>query len=166
MSLTEQQRQWYYKRIQEADPHHAVVTVDERNQMVIYSPALPMDESRHKEATPEEVVHALAICLLVKPPYNYPAKCVYHEKYCRHGRSSKDEVDLVIYDGEGLPFAMRELKSAAEFGKNHDKQIESQLFGTAPLVGAPKLLVFATIQPRGTTAQFTLICVDRTKCAS
>jgi type I restriction enzyme M protein len=166
MPLTEPQRTWYYNKIRAADPAGAIVTIDEANHMLVYSANVQTDESRHKEATPEEVVHALVMCLLVKPPFNYPLNCLYHEKYCKHGRASKDEVDLVIYDGDALPFAMWELKSAEEFEKNQEKQIESQLFGTAPLVGTPKFLVYATIEPTGAKPQINLICIDRTKSPS
>lgn len=166
MPLNDQQRTWYYGQIRKADPSGAIVTIDETNHMVIYSANVKTDESRHKEATPEELVHALAICLLTKTPLNYPLGCLYHERYCKHGRSSKDEIDLVIYDGEGLPFAMWEFKSAEEYSKNQEKQIESQLFGTAPLIGAPKFLVFATIEPTGEKPQLSLLCIDRTKSPS
>lgn len=166
MPLTDKHRIWYYDQIRAADPTGKVVTIDEANNVLVYSADLQTDESRHKEATPEEVVHALLMCLLVKPPFNYPLNCLYHEKYCKHGRSSKDEVDVIVYDGDALPFAMWELKSAEEYAKNQEKQIESQLFGTAPLVGTPKFLVYATIEPTGAKPKISLVCIDRTKSPS
>jgi len=166
MPLNDTHRAWYYAQIRAADPTGAIATIDEAHNVIIYSSDLPTDESRHKEATPEEVVHALIICMLVKAPFNYPLKCLYHEKYCKHGRSSKDEVDIVIYDGDNLPFAMWEVKSAEEYLRNQEKQIESQLFGTAPLVGTSKFLVYATIEPTGKKPEITLVCIDRTKSPS
>jgi len=166
VALSDKQRSWYYEQIRAADPTGAIVTIDETNHILIYSANVQTDESRHKEATPEELVHALVMCLLVKRPFNYPLNCLYHERYCKHGRSKKDECDLIISDADALPFAMWELKSADEYERYQERQIESQLFGTAPLVGAPKLLVYATIEPVGTKPIIKLVCIDRTKSPS
>src|SRR5205085_8580187 len=86
----------------------------------------------------------------------------------KHGNlaSMRDEIDLIIYDNDELPFSMWEFKSAEDYPKRMYKVIESQLFGTAPLLGAPKLLVYATIRPSGKTPKFTLLCIDRTKFQS
>jgi type I restriction enzyme M protein len=166
MPLSDEQRQWYFAQISKLDPNHEIVAVNETHDVLEYSAQVLTDESRHKQATPEELVHALAICMLANDKFNYPLDCLYHEKYCKHGRSPKDEVDIVIYDGDGLPYAMWELKSTFDYERGQDNQIESQLFGTAPLLGSPKLLVFATIRPVGKTPAFTLICIDRTRTPS
>jgi hypothetical protein len=118
MPLTDQQRQWYFEQIKKLDPRRGIVTIDEPNDTVIYNAQVQTNESRHKPATPEELVHALALCMLASPQFNYPLNCLFHEKYCRHGRSSKDDVDIVVYDADNLPFAMWELKSTLDFD-NH-----------------------------------------------
>jgi len=62
-----------------------------------------------------------------------------------------------------LPFALWELKSAADYEAERDDAIKNQLFGTAPLVGAPKLLVCGTIKPYTKTPAFTVVSIDYTK---
>src|SRR5438067_1321075 len=131
MPLSDQQRQWYFEQIKKLDPQCQIVTIDEPNDTLIYNAQVQTNESRHKGATPEELVHALALCMMASRQFNYPLNCLFHEKYCRHGRSSKDEIDIVVYDADGLPFAMWELKSTLDFDNGQDQQIESQLFGTA-----------------------------------
>jgi type I restriction enzyme M protein len=166
MPLDEVERDWYYKQIRSLDPEGSIVKIDQSNDLIVYTSKLRSDESHNKPSTSEEVVHALAICLLVSNKYNYPLNSIYHEKYCKHGHSSKDEVDLVIFDADDLPFAMWEFKSALDFSKQYENAIESQLFGTAPLVGTPKLLVYATIEPTGTEPILSLVCIDYTKIPS
>lgn len=168
MPLTDKDRTWYYDRIEELDPRQRVVKVDRENNLLTYASSIRMDESHIRSADAEEVVRALALCMLVSKDYKYSTEDFYIERYYKHGNlaSMRDEIDIIIYDNDDLPFAMWELKSADDYTKRMYKIIESQLFGTAPLIGAPKLLVYATIRPTGKVPKFTLICIDRTKYQS
>jgi hypothetical protein len=65
MPLSSADREWYFNQIDMVDPHNHVVKVDRHSGIVNYNPALRSDESLHRDATPEELVHALAICMLV-----------------------------------------------------------------------------------------------------
>ena len=49
--------------------------------------------------------------------YNYPTEAIGHEIHFAHGsRGSKaDEVDIIVYDSDNLPFALMELKSHHDF---------------------------------------------------
>ena len=100
-----------------------------------------------KTQDPEELVHALGILLLCNSKYSYDINRLYHEQYFAHGSSGSlsDEVDLMIYDEDGLPYALWEFKAAEKYVSDEDRAIEFQLFGTAPLSKGPKLLVYATI---------------------
>ena len=72
-------------------------------------------------------------------------------------------MDVIVYDSDNLPFALMELKSHHDFEREKYRAIEYQLFGTAPLTGAPKLLVFATVEPNGSEPSLNAICIDYTK---
>ncbi len=136
MPLSEDQRQWYYDQIQTIDPDHKVVSLDKENRMLTYSASIQSDENRQKDASDEELVRALILCMLVSDNFKYSINNLYIEKYFEHGSTSisghgRDEVDLIIYnDIDNLPFAMWELKSAEEFDKLLDRSIRFQLFGT------------------------------------
>lgn len=108
---------------------------------------------------------AVLIALLHSKEYRYPLQAIGHEIHFAHGSkgSKSDEVDVLIRDGDGLPYAMFELKAASEFDADRNEAIKSQLFGTAPLVGAPKLLVYATIEPKGAAPKIKAVCIDYTK---
>jgi type I restriction enzyme M protein len=168
MTITSKERNWYYNKISEIDPDQIIIKLDTSEHIINYSPKLRSDESSTREATPEELVHALAICLLNTEAYKYHIDDLYHEKRFEHGSkgSLSDEVDLIIFDNDNLPFAMWEFKAANEYDKNEDYSIKYQLFGTAPLVGAPKLLVYATIRPNADHPIFQLKCIDYTKYIS
>jgi len=88
-----------------------------------------------------------------------------HEIHFAHRSkgSKSDEVDVLIRDADHLPYAMIELKAATDFDKDRDDAIKNQLFGTAPLVGSPKLLVYATVEPKGAEPKIRAICIDYTK---
>jgi type I restriction enzyme M protein len=149
MSLAAEDLKWYKDQIGRIDPKGRIVRVAPQENLVIYSHRIATDESRQREITPEELVHALAICLLTTDKYGYDLARMYHEKHYAHGSkgSHSDEVDLLLLDSENLPFALWEFKSAADYNSEKEDAIKRQLFGTAPLVGAPKLLVCATIKP-------------------
>ena len=163
MALTESQRQWYFHQIQSLDKGQKIVTLNQADNLLIFDSSIRCDESKTRQIKDEELVRALALCMLVSNDYKYSKGSFYIEKYYQHGHPSSkhDEVDLIIFDSDDLPFAMWEFKSPDEYEKNADEYIKYQLFGTAPLVGMPKLLVYATIMPTGTKPSFTLICIDR-----
>lgn len=165
MPLTPAEREWYFDQIERADAKGRVVAVDRTNDRVTYTPDIRSDESLTRDADAEECVRALAVALLARKPFLYPPEMMWIEKHIRHGHpgSMKDEVDLIIEDGDGLPFAMWEFKSAEEYGRRPEDYIRYQLFGTAPLVGAPRFLVYATIRPTGDTPTFTAVVIDYTK---
>jgi type I restriction enzyme M protein len=163
--MTDAERAWYYNQIEKVDPQRKVVNVDRKANTVRYSDSVKSDENRVRSADAEEVARALALCMLTTKAYGYDPESFYIEKYYKHGRpgSMRDEVDLLILDGDGLPFAMWDFKSAEMYEKDAAKYIESQLFGTAPLVGAPKFLVYATVRPTGKAPALTVTCIDRTQ---
>lgn len=164
MPLTAAQRAWYVEQIHELDPGHEIVRIDTTTEQVHYSPALRSDKANVRNTTPEELVHALAIVLLVRR-YQYPLAALYHEKEIAHGSSgsSSDEIDLVIYDADELPFAVWEFKSAEDYAGELERATQFQLFGTVPLLttGAPRHIVCATIVPNiGGAATITTRCID------
>ena len=150
MTLSIKARNWYFDQIAALDPAHDVVRGDPAASKIHYSPSLKTDKSSTRNATPEELVHALAIALLVKK-YGYGVQSLYHEKQIPHGSagSKADEIDLVINDPDGLPFAVWEFKSAESYPSELENATRYQLFGTAPLLtaGAPRFIVCATIDP-------------------
>lgn len=165
MPVSDKLLAWYKKQIETLDPKGHVAKVDDAAGLVIYAPEIPSDESHQRPVTPEELVHALALCMLASPSFKYPVSKLYHEKHFAHGSkgSLSDEVDILIYDADDLPFAMWELKSAADYERERADAIKNQLFGTAPLAGAPKLLVCGTIKPFTEKPAFTLVCIDYTR---
>lgn len=165
MPLTESEREWYYDQIEKLDKKQSVVKIDRTNSLVIYNDVIRCDESKHRSATVEELIRALTLCILTSKDLKYEPESLYIEKYYRHGHPSSkhDEVDLIILDNDDLPFSMWEFKSPEDFKAKQDEYIQYQLFGTAPLVGAPRLLVFATIAPQGSKPTLELICIDRSK---
>jgi len=168
MPLNDDEIKWYIERIKEVDPGEKIIKVDESAGIINYTNQLPSDESLSRQQDPEEFVHALAIALLCSDEYKYKVDKLYHEQYFAHGSSGSlsDEVDLMIYDDDRLPYAMWEFKSAEQFSSKEDTTIQYQLFGTAPLTKGPKLLVYATVEPKGTNAKFNLKCIDYTKYKS
>lgn len=157
MPLSDSDKTWYCEKIREIDPNQNIITgIDLPQNLISYTSVLRSDESTHRQATPEEFVHALIACILTSPNYNYPIGKIYHEQHYAHGRKGTlgDEVDYVIYDADDLPYALWEVKSAEEYDREKEDAIKYQLFGTAPLVGAPRLLVYASIKPLGKTPNF------------
>jgi type I restriction enzyme M protein len=164
MPLNPVQRAWYFEKIAEIDPMHEVVRGDPAADQVHYSAPVQTDKSHTRNATPEELVHALAMALLVKH-YGYPATSLYHEKDVYHGSSgsSSDEIDLVINDADGLPFAVWEFKSSEDYAGELERATQYQLFGTVPLLtsGSPRHIVCATIDPNiGSEPVIKIRCID------
>ncbi|PBJ17521.1 MULTISPECIES: HsdM family class I SAM-dependent methyltransferase [Pseudomonas] len=163
MALDAQEISWYASQINKLNSVTGLVA-DTETRVIIYPQNLKSDESLAKSFEPEELVHALAINLLASKN-DYSIEKMYHEQYFAHGSggSLADEVDLIIYDEDDLPYAVWEFKSWEKFKADEQAAIKYQLFGTAPLIGAPKLLVYASIQPRGEVPVIQLKCIDYTK---
>jgi len=165
-SLIEKDRTWYFDAIDNTASN--AVIINRQNGVVNYHGDIYSDESHSKNADSEELVHAVLVSLLTSQKYRYQNKNIGHEVHYPHGSkgSKADEVDFLIWDDDRLPFALIEVKSSHEFDAERDDAIKYQLFGTAPLVGAPKLLIYATVHPKGTTPHITAVCIDYTKYKS
>jgi type I restriction enzyme M protein len=161
-SLTAAAREWYFGAIDALGG--GAVTGDRSNNTVTYNSAITSDESHVKSADPEELAHAVMLGLLNSKEYRYSLSSLCHEKHFAHGSkgSKADEVDILVLDEDQVPYAIVELKAAGDFIHEKDDAIKSQLFGTAPLVGSPKLLVYATVEPKG-KPKIHAICIDYTK---
>jgi type I restriction enzyme M protein len=168
MALDEKSTDWYVDSINELSQNSSLVVADRIKKIITYPAQLRSDEANVKAFEPEELVHATLINLLCSDKYGYKIEKLYHEQYFAHGSSGSlsDEVDLIIYDEDDLPYAMIELKSSEKYVCDEDKAIKYQLFGTAPLVGAPKLLVYGTIHPNNKNINFELKCIDYIKYKS
>jgi type I restriction enzyme M protein len=161
--LSDSEREWYYDVLEALGT--AAVTLDRASTTVIYNAAITSDESHVKSADSEELAHAVTLAMLHSPTYKYPLSVLGHEIHFAHGSkgSKSDEVDILIRDADQLPYALIELKAASEFDHEKDDAIKNQLFGTAPLSGSPKLLVYATVEPKGAQPKIRALCIDYTK---
>ncbi|MEO0807249.1 MAG: N-6 DNA methylase [Cyanobacteria bacterium J06643_4] len=168
MPLNSEETKWYVENINELSQKSRLAVADPSERVIIYPSNLRSDESNVKAFEPEEMVHASVINLLCSDRYGYKVDHLYHEQHFAHGSSGSlsDEVDLILYDEDALPYAVMEFKSSKEFSKEEDKAIKYQLFGTAPLVGSPKLLVYGTIYPSKGDIAFELKCIDYVKYKS
>ncbi|MEL6354753.1 MAG: hypothetical protein AAFR58_23830, partial [Cyanobacteria bacterium J06627_28] len=168
MPLNSEETKWYVENINELSQKSRLAVADPSERVIIYPSNLRSDESNVKAFEPEEMVHASVINLLCSDRYGYKVDHLYHEQHFAHGSSGSlsDEVDLILYDEDALPYAVMEFKSSKEFSKEEDKAIKYQLFGTAPLVGSPKLLVYGTIYPSKGDIAFDLKCIDYVKYKS
>ena len=164
-SLTAAARDWYFDALEVLGG--SAVTGNRKTNTVTYNPAIVSDESHVKTAEPEELAHSVMIALLNSKEYRYPLTSLCHEKHFAHGSkgSKADEVDILVLDQDQLSYAIVELKAANDFMHEKDDAIKNQLFGTAPLVGSPKLLVYATVEPKG-KPKIKAICIDYTKYKS
>jgi len=160
--LSSAHREWYFKALEALNS--PAVKGDPANGTVVYNQAISSDESHVRNADPEELAHAVTIALL-HSTYGYPLTALAHELHFAHGSkgSKSDEVDALIRDEDGLPYAMIELKAASEYSAGRTAAIRDQLFGTAPLVGSPKLLIYATVEPKGTQPCIKATCIDYSK---
>lgn len=165
-TLSDTDRDWYYAALEAIDGD--AVVLNRAKGLLTYHGAIRSDESRTRSADPEELTHALLIALLNSSPYNYEKERLGHELHFAHGSkgSKSDEVDVLIWDEDDLPYAIVELKSARDFEREKYDAIQYQLFGTASLVGAPKLLIYATVKPSGSQPAITAVCIDYTKYKS
>lgn len=161
--LTDQERTWYFDALTHLGT--SAVSGDPAASLISYSSNIRSDESHVKDASSEELAHAIAIGLLHGQEFRYPLAAIGHEIHYPHGSkgSMSDEVDILITDPDGLPYAVFELKAASEYDSDKREAIKNQLFGTAPLVGSPKLLVYATVVPKGKKPQIKCVCIDYTK---
>lgn len=163
-SLTENDRLWYFDALEKIGDD--TVTLDREERRITYNSAIRTDDRHVKSAErPEELAHAVMLALLHSHLYRYPITSLGHEIRFEHGSkgSNADVVDIIITDEDRLPYAMIELKAATEFDREKNDAIKNQLFGTANLVGSPKLLVYATIEPKGIDPKIRCICIDYTK---
>ncbi|HNE26149.1 MAG TPA: N-6 DNA methylase [Pseudomonadales bacterium] len=168
MSLDEKSIQWYVEKINNLSSGSKLAIADETSSVIKYPSELRSDEKNVKAFEPEELVHATIINLLCGDEYGYDIKRLYHEQYFAHGStgSLSDEVDLIVYDEDDLPYAVMEFKSSEKYSSDEDKAIKYQLFGTAPLIGSPKLLVYGTVHPNTPKTNFELKCIDYVKYKS
>ena len=157
------EQRWYFTAIESLAS--SAVSIDQDNGTVTYDSRIMSDESHVKAVGPEELVHATVIGLLCSSAYNYPVEAIGHEMHFAHGSrgSNADEVDIIVYDSDALPFALIELKPHHDFEREKYQAIQYQLFGTAPLAGAPRLLVYATVEPQGAEPSLKAICIDYTR---
>jgi type I restriction enzyme M protein len=162
-ALTSMEKTWYFDAIDGLGG--TAVTINRATEIVNYNSAIASDESHVKSADPEELAHAVMIGLLHSNAYRYPLTALGHEMHFAHGSkgSKSDEVDIIIRDEDQLPYALVELKAASDFERGKDDAIKNQLFGTAPLIGSPKLLVYATVEPKGSEPKLRAVCIDYTK---
>lgn len=161
--LSENDREWYFAAIDGLGG--GAVVCDRAADTVTYHGRIASHESHVKTATPEELAHAVLIGLLHSKSFGYALDALGHEIHYAHGSkgSKSDEVDVLIKDPDGLPYAIFEIKAASEFVREQADAIKNQLFGTAPLVGSPKVLVYATVEPRTATPSIKAMCIDYTK---
>ncbi len=161
-TLSEVNLQWYYDVLN--DIGCDTVSCDRAANTVTYHREIKSHENRTRNAGAEELAHAIIVALLASEKYKYDRGSLGHEIHFAHGSkgSKADEVDILIWDDDELPFAMIEVKSATKYEVEKDDAIRHQLFGTAPLVGTPKLIVYATVMPDGPTPEIQAVCIDYT----
>lgn len=161
--LTDFERDWYLDAIDAFQG--SAVSLDRSSRIVTYDSTISSDESHARTAEGEELVHAVIMGLLHSSEYNYPLTALGHEMHYAHGSkgSKSDEVDVLIRDPDGLPYAVVEIKPAADFESGKSDAIKNQLFGTAPLVGSPTLLVYATVDAKGKKPSIRCIRIDYTR---
>jgi len=160
--LSPAERDWYYEALDSLGG--AAVSYDREKSIVVYDGKIASDESHFKAADPEELAHALTIALL-HSTHGYKLETIEHERHFAHGSkgSKSDEVDIIVRDPDGLPYAIMELKAASDYDSEKRDAIKNQLFGTAPLVGSPRLLIYATVAPTGKKLSIRCVCIDYTK---
>lgn len=163
MPLTTLQQNWYYDNIIALDPEGEIVRIDRPSNNVNYSQKISSDESHVRLLTPEEWVHALTCVILVKQ-LGYPIDRIVHERHVAHGSfgSKADEIDIMILDSDGLPYAVWEMKSAEAFVRDLETATKFQLFGSVPLLtqGAPRFIVCATIDALTAEPVLRSRCID------
>ena len=162
-ALSKKNREWYYSVLDQN--HSDAVSINREEDSVKYHSDIRSNKSRVRPAEGEELVHAVLISMLAGDDYKYKKANLGHEIHFAHGSkgSQSDVVDIIIWDEDQLPFAIMELKPAEEFERQKDDAIRYQLFGTAPLVGAPKFLIYATVVPEGDKPRISAICIDHVK---
>ena len=168
MALNNSEIEWYVNQINKFGSTDQMVRANIHESLITYPSNLRSDESLTKSFEPEELVHGLLVNLMLSDQYQYSIDKLYHEQYFAHGSSGSlsDEVDLIIYDEDDLPYAVWELKASEKYKVDEDKAIQYQLFGTATLIGSPKLLVYATIYAKDKEPSIELKCIDYTQYKS
>ena len=69
-------------RLHIIDKPGKIVVFDNNVQIIKYSQTLRTDENPMRTPTPEEYVHALAVCVLCGTKYKYQLENLYHEQSC------------------------------------------------------------------------------------
>jgi hypothetical protein len=167
VTLSAADRTWFLEEIQRLDPTGDIVAVVTSGTVtrLQYSSRFRSDETLLRAADPEELVRALTVCLLCSAQYGYVPERMYLEQTHSIGRPSAStaQIDLILYfeeeDGSETVFAMWEMKAPDEYKPATDRNIEAQLFNTAPLV-SPSLLVYSSIKPQ--VADIECITIDYT----
>ena len=110
--LSDRERDWYYAALETIGGD--AVALDRTNHILTYHSDIRSNESHSKHADAEELTHAILIALLNSSQYNYDKSRLGHEIHFAHGSkgSKSDEVDIIIWDEDILPYAIIELKSA------------------------------------------------------
>ena len=113
MPFSPQESRWYATALEGLTLTKPPATIDLDRNTVTYNPAIRSDESHVQPGTDEEFVRALGLGLLNSSAYRYPLDRMYIERYFTIGRPSisRAEVYLILYDPDGLPFAMCEFKA-------------------------------------------------------
>lgn len=167
MPLTPAAKEWFDSQIKKYDEDGKIIKIDDSTNVIQYTSLLQSDESLIKDQLPEEYVHALVLCLLCSKTYGYKIERIYHEQHFKRGSSGAkdDEADFLLYDEDGLPYALIELKPYDLYTKKKTEEdtIKYQLFATAPLAKNPLLLVYGSINPSGDNAEFICKCIDYTQ---
>ncbi len=169
MPLTTNEKAWFDNQIKALDAKSEVIKIDDTTNTITYTSDMQSGESFTLDQTPEQYVHALFLIMLCKK-YKYAINCFHHEKRYERGSAGTkdDEMDFVLYDEDGLPYALIELKPFNLYQKSgiKDQTIKRQLFAIAPLEKNPRLLVLGTIKPDGKECQLTVQCIDYTRYKS
>lgn len=162
MPVTDENKAWYIRHIRALDPDGKVVVVDEETNRVVYNPEIRSDEDLTRLLAPEELVRALTLVILTSAKYRYEPRFFTIERHYSIGRPSeaRAEIDLIIYEEDNLAFSVWDFKAPDEFSDRPDYWIKHQLFEPAPLIGAPKYLVYATIFPNTAKPELTLRTID------
>ena len=158
-------KKWFDEQLRIIDPSEKIIKIDDNSDkpLIKYTSELNSDETHHREQKTEEYVHALFLCLMCSDKYGYNIKSFYHEKNVPKGSGGYDQLDYVINDTSGNAYAAVELKPYDNFVKKRETAIKDQLFALAPSIGKPSILIYATINPNGSTPQVVSEVIDFTK---
>ena len=151
--IPQDDKSWFDKQIKKLDPNSELIKINDSSKTIEYSSLIKSSENRSVEQDKENYVHALFLLILCGEAFKYKAENFYHEKQYSVGSHSSNpkQVDYLLQYPDGNPFALIELKTLADFtnANKHDDAIKTQLFPYVGLAGNPRLLILATIEPKG-----------------